>query len=280
MDSDRPQSRRHLLQAAGAGAASIAGLAVLGTSLPVAAADPNDVVLDFPNQGFGTTSIASATTAGPGAAFLGQATATKLGVYGFSGAGNASAPDFLNLQTPFGAGVYGNTSDEQSTGVFGDGVVSATSFSTGVWGRGDVGVFGEGGAGVWGFSALTRGSGVIGEGSATANGVFANVGNGVLPLAPAGVALYARAETTALTALQVVGKAKFSRSGQVTIAKGASSIGVTVTGATTLSFGFAVLAGNASGRFVRAVVATTNKITIYLNTSLILATKVNWIVFN
>ena len=81
-------------------------------------------------------------------------------------------------------------------------------------------------------------------------------------------------------ALEVVGKARFGRSGRKSIAKGKSSVVVTLAGTTTTSKLFAVLASNRGGRWVRAVVATAGTFTIYLNSSVTSKSTISWFVLD
>lgn len=71
-----------------------------------------------------------------------------------------------------------------------------------------------------------------------------------------------------------------SRSGRTALAKGKTSLKVTLGGVTSASKVFAVLASNASGRYVRAVVPTTGSFTVYLNTSLAATAYVTWFVLD
>jgi hypothetical protein len=135
-------------------------------------------------------------------------------------------------------------------------------FATAVWGDSeDVGVEGSGGVGVRGdgFYGIVA-AGQVGGGT----GLLAWGGNG----------------SGADVALDVRGKAKFSRSGRSTIAAGRSSLKVTRTGVTFSSLVFAVLRSNRSGRYVRAVVPTTGSFTIYLNGTVSSSTYVVWFVVN
>ena len=86
--------------------------------------------------------------------------------------------------------------------------------------------------------------------------------------------------TASSPALEVVGKVKFNRAGRKTIGAGKSSLAVTMAGVTTTSKILAVLNSNRSGRYVRAVVASTGKFTIYLNSSRQLVDLVAYFVFD
>jgi trimeric autotransporter adhesin len=93
----------------------------------------------------------------------------------------------------------------------------------------------DGGTGVVGESLFPTGIGVEGDQSGSGSGVFGHAtgtGVGVNGQSGSGTGVYAQSSTG--RALDVVGKARFSRSGVVTIAAGASSLTVhlaRVTGA-------------------------------------------------
>ncbi len=55
---------------------------------------------------------------------------------------------------------------------------------------------------------------------------------------------------------------------------------ISLAGVASNSRVFAVLASNRSGRYVRAVVPTTNSFTIYLNTTVTSTTVVTWFVLD
>lgn len=198
-------------------------------------------------------------------------------------------------------GVYGFSSiSDQSTGVWGDsvdgtGVVG--SGVTGVVGTGDWGLFGDGasagmvaytasGVAVFGtalnFSEIPAGQsvGVLGAGPASGVGVYGFAGNGQVVNPPDGVAVYAHALTTSQTALYVNGKAKFSRSGRVSIGGSASSKSVSKAGVTSSSYVVATLQTNVSGVYVRAVVPSSGAFKIYLNKAAGKTVYVGYLVIN
>jgi hypothetical protein len=133
--------------------------------------------------------------------------------------------------------------------------------ASGVWGESDdIGVAGGGGVGV-------RGDGFFGMVAAAVPGgtglrTWGGTGNGND------------------IALDVRGKALFSRSGRATISAGQSTKKINLTGVSFSSLVFAVLRSNRSGRYVRAVVPTTGSFTIYLNTTVTSSTYVVWFVVN
>jgi hypothetical protein len=273
------KSRRALLAAAVGGAAAVAAQAAL--PLAAQAHDADDVELGAVNASATTTEIdASADDID---AFKATATGTGSAVVAAAvdGAGLAAASDtvagaYVTSGDPTTAQTIGQT---LGTGVYGFTPTSPdpqTFVGTGVWGESpDVGVYGDGflgvegdglgddSAGVVGYTAGARGVGVVGQADGSA-------GIGVLAYAPA----------SNQTALKVTGKVSFSRSGRSTIGSGKSSLTVNVVGVTSSSRVFAQLASNRSGRYVRAVVSTTGKFTIYLNTTVTSASYVIWWILN
>jgi hypothetical protein len=132
--------------------------------------------------------------------------------------------------------------------------------ATAVWGDSpDIGVYGSGSWGVIGYGGI----GVQGW-------AYGSGGWGVRAVATASDQI----------ALKVEGKVQFSRSGRSTVSSGHSSITVSVAGVSSSSRVFAQIASNRSGRWVRSVVPTTGKFTIYLNTSVTTSTFVIWWILN
>jgi hypothetical protein len=144
----------------------------------------------------------------------------------------------------------------------------------GVYGQGDTGVSGlgsvNGGTGVIGLNVTSFGIGVHGVAIGTGSAVYGEMtgaGVGVFGDTTNGTGVWAR--STNGTALNVTGKATFSRSGTVTIAypnKTATVSGVPVT---AKSLAFATMQKFLAGRYVVAVVpnlsGSSNSITIHLN---------------
>lgn len=269
MADDQPphRSRRSLLAAAAGGAAALAAQAAL--PLTAAAADPNDVVLGATNNATALTKIVT-DSGNTESAFEVVKVGTGMAMYGFSGqwagvAGISVDVGSLAAEDTAYTGVYGYAptyTQGVGAGVWGD------SADYGVYGSGgEVGVFGDGGIGVVGVGTY----GVVGEGL-----------TGVQGIATSSSSPGVRADAASSTglALQANGKVKFSRSGRSTIGTGKSSLVVTLAGTTSASKIFAVLGSNRSGRYVRAVVATTGKFTIYLNTTVTSATYVSWFVLD
>jgi hypothetical protein len=242
-DPNALRSRRALLAAAAGGAAAVAATAA--APLTVSAA-PTPMLTEQDNPSAAQTSITQATDAI--VAFKAKTTTT--GAAGLVG----STGDETNIATNTSwTGVYGWAPGTPPDVDF---------FATGIWGDSDdIGTYGSGGVGV-------RGDGFYGMVAAS------QVGGG------AGLLAWGGTGTGNDVALDVRGKAKFSRSGRATIGSGRSSIKINVTGVTWSSLVFAVLRSNRSGRYVRAVVPTTGSFTIYLNTTVTSSTYVVWFVVN
>ena len=254
MDTESPRSRRAILAAAAGAAGALAASAALPAV--VAAHDPEDVQKGTDNA---TTTTTTVTNSGADStALAGHATGTGSG-YGLEGTSTGGAGVFAwsesapSWDPPFEAAFTA------TTGVFGyapagDGV---NTFGSGVWGDSPyTGVYGSGGDwGVYGYGGV----GVQGEAAGTG-----------------GVALYGYASTSQF-GLVAQGKVRFTnRAGRVAVSSGKSSVAITVPGATSTSRAFAVFASSESGRWVRAVVPATGKITVYFNTTLSSSATVSW----
>jgi hypothetical protein len=183
----------------------------------------------------GTTGIGvHGKTGGTGAAVFGEATGDGIGVYATS----KTAPAVKGVGGP--TGVYGSGTSDGVEGVSptGDGVLGRNTGSTGI-----------------GVHGLTGGTGSAVFGQATTNGVGINgtsaTGLGVL------------AASTSGTALQVNGKAKFSRSGIVTVSAGTASKTVSLSGVSGNSMVFAMAQQN-PGVYVKAAIPGSGSFTIYL----------------
>jgi hypothetical protein len=173
-------------------------------------------------------------TGGTGSAVFGEATGDGIGVYATS----KTAPAVKGVGGP--TGVYGSGTSDGVEGVSptGDGVLGRNTGSTGI-----------------GVHGLTGGTGSAVFGQATTNGVGINgtsaTGLGVL------------AASTSGTALQVNGKAKFSRSGIVTVSAGTASKTVSLSGVSGNSMVFAMAQQN-PGVYVKAAIPGSGSFTIYL----------------
>jgi hypothetical protein len=176
----------------------------------------------------------------------------------------------------YGNGTYGVWGDGTGDGVFGTGPtgVLGEGGAYGVYGNGDTGVYGYGsdGNGVFGETAIPTTSGVYGQNDTTGFGVAgrSNDGTGVL------------ADSINGTALQVTGKAVFSRSGKATVKAGATTVVVKNVALTTDSLVLATLQQVEAGIYVAGVVpsAANSKFTIYLNQAPTGALKVAWFIVN
>lgn len=242
--------------------------------------------------------VQGSTSATSGTGVLGEHTGNGPGVLGSTS--SATSSGVLGQNTGLGDGVRGTAGDAASSGVLGEntaggyGVTGTTDSATNpaVWGNNEgagpgvegdadsatnAGVSGNnvgGGDGVRGTSSGgSTGSGVHGESASNGNGVTGVAsGNGAGVLAE-----HADGET----ALEVVGKALFSRSGIATIPGNQASVtisGVDLTGSSGI---LATLQKLRPGRYVIAVVPDlgANTFTIHLNNAVNNDTKVSWFVF-
>jgi hypothetical protein len=268
-----PSSRRALLAAAlGAGAATIAS--AIGRPLPVRAAD-GDVV--YVGGDYAASSRTAFDTGSTGAtALMGQCdTGSEPAVFGI----NPSGPG-VNGQSTSGPGVLGESISGNGVAGFseaGEGVVGGSTTGAGVEGGSTSGTgvqgMSESGEGVAGSS--TSHIGVSGE-CATGFGVHGSSDSGV------GVVAVSKSGK----ALDVVGKAMFSRSGRVRIAAGKRSVDVDLRakgGLAGTPLCFANLLYYRSGVYVAAVrpnYPSTGKLRIYLNKAVTASTNVAWAVLN
>ena len=246
-DSNSMRSRRALLTAAAGSAAAIAATAAAPASV---LAIPGTILTETANTSTAETSL-SMTSATATDVTLRIETTTNTAASFLSASGDQTG---IATDTGF-TGVYGWAESAGS---------DPDHIGSGVWGdSNDIGVVGTGGIGV-------EGDGFYGVLAAAASSD------------PAAAGLLALGFDTSgnYTALDVRGKAKFSRSGRATIGAGKSSIKVTLAGVAWGSLVFAVLRSNRSGRYVRAVVPTTGSFTIYLNTTVSSSTYVVWFVLN
>ncbi len=288
LDPTERRSRRALLASAVGGAAALAATQ-LAKPLSVAAADPYDVVLNDNNAATALTTITQGTAdtgalkgigavtgtglegvSDTGIGVLGTTTSVDLaGVVGTSGVTTGSdLAGGIDLNT----GVYGfaNT-DDISSGLYGE-----SGVGWGVYGFGLIGVGGDGSVGGY-FTGSFAAVAAIGDSGAT--GAHAHAGGGTVPTPPANTALFASVGSTSQVGLEARGRVKFpNRSGRATIGSGKSSIAISVSGVTSSNFAIATVGSNRSGRYVRAVVCSTGKVTIYLNTTVTSATYVSWLV--
>lgn len=250
------KSRRALLTAAAASAAAVAAQAAL--PLAAQADDPNDVVKEVVNTTTDTTAIDSSATADVNT-FAATAGGTGAAVVATAEDGPAVLAANTNVVEAAAYVTSGDTTnavaiaDTLVTGLYAWTPTSNVEFAAaGLWGDSDdIGVYGTGSRGVEGDAIFAGATGV-----------------------------YAWAIDTSAYALKAIGKVSFSRSGRLTIAAGKSSLTQNYPGVTSSSRVFAQLASNRSGRYVRAVVASTGKFTIYLNTSVTSSTYVIFWILN
>ena len=204
---------------------------------------------------------------------LGQTNSTSANAIGTEGlvdstspgSGSAAVRGINNGTGVYGVGVWGSHAGSGWGGYFTTGAngigVNASA------GDGGVGVnasSGSGGTGVYGHNSGSTGIGVHGQTSGTGSAVFGEAtagGVGVFGKSQSGTAL--RGDSPSGTALQVNGKAKFSRSGIVTIASGTASKTVSLSGVSANSMVFAMAQQN-PGVYVKAAIPASGSFTIYL----------------
>jgi hypothetical protein len=210
---------------------------------------------------------------------------------------NASTPTLIVV--PEGDAFQAATGGEGNTALFGQaqhpsaghgvygGVFGTSSDAIGVWGNSiggkeSIGVKGTctvgsggspAGVGVWGSGAV----GVTGTGTEMGvQGVGNDGGTGLVGMSNSGAGIEASSNTgtaarfytlsASATALRTEGKVVFAdRSGRISVGVGRKSAYRTITGVTTASLVIATLASNRSGWYVRAAVASTGRVTVYLN---------------
>lgn len=142
----------------------------------------------------------------------------------------------------------------------------------GVWGAGPIGVVGVGAPAVIGFGDGLGPPGQFGT------AIYGYAG-AAPPEPPNNVGVWAGADSTGY-ALQVSGRAKFSRSGRTSIASGKSSKVVLIPGLTSANLVIATLQTHRTGVYVAAAVPTTGKFTLYLNKTVTATTYFAWFVLN
>jgi hypothetical protein len=265
------RTRRQLL-AGGTGAlAAVLTAEALARPAPAAAANGDNVILGSSNFETATTFITNSaadqgglnvTCTGAASALLGECAGTSgqgVGVFGVSNAGNGvygqSGTSLFPSPLP-GVGVQGITDHISGAGVVGDNIAA---FGTGVLGNSPAS-----GIGVLGTSSEADGTGVAGEAtSATAVGVLADNSAGG-------------------TALEVIGKASFTRSGVLTVAAGKSSATKSGVALTAASLVLATVQQNVAGVWVASAVPNVagSSFTVHLSKAVAASTKVAWFVVN
>jgi len=212
-------------------------------------------------EGFGDTTGVFGSSSDTGV----SGTATTTGVFG---SGNTYGVYATSIS---GTGSY-------ATSTSGEGVVGQSGSNNGVHGLTNgtttSGVWGENEGGGYGVSGSTHGTGTAGVwGSNSQSGM------GVKGTSPTGTGVYASGGSAAL---QVVGRAVFSRSGKATVSAGKSQVKVSSVALTSASFVLATIQGNVAGTWVRGVSTSvgTSSFTIFLNKTVGAKTKVAWFVVN
>jgi hypothetical protein len=293
------RSRRSVLTAAAAAAAALTA-ARLGDPAPVAAVG-TPVEIDVDNPATAVTSITQGTA--DTGAFAGNAAGIGTGVHGTSvggvgvlgGTGPGGLPAVVGLQGDsamssydnalfvdpdaprLDGGVYGfsNTGSGDGVGTFGETVSGVGLLGFGI-DAGSVGMMAIGSLGA--FIEGPDGAFVVSDANRT--GLHAHVGTGSsAPAAPLNTAMFASVSAATQVGLEARGRIRFpNRSGRALIPAGKSSVTVSVPGMTSANFAVATLNSARSGRWVRAVVCWSGKISIYLNTTVSSSTYVAWLV--
>jgi hypothetical protein len=297
IDSRTPHSRRRLLAAAVGGAAAVAADKLLRPDVTSAVETP--VNLDTDNPSTALTSITQGTVDAGAFKATGSGIGTGLEGASTSGVGviGTTGPDGL----PAVVAVQGDAANSQWESALSPGSDPVLPF--GAYGfsnvpAGGIGVMGETGtgAGLFGFGFDVGSAGLVAignigawiEGSTGAfivsdsnlNGLQVHVGIGSsAPPPPTNTAIFASVSSTTQVGLDARGRIRFpNRSGRARIGAGKSSVAVSVSGMTSSNFAIATLNSSRSGRWVRAVVCASGKITIYLNTTVSSSTYVAWLV--
>ncbi|MEO7117862.1 MAG: hypothetical protein ABIZ34_02695 [Candidatus Limnocylindrales bacterium] len=199
-----------------------------------------------------------------------------------------------------GYGVVGRTNAELRPGVWGDNIgggngvygLSNGTLASGVYGSNSSGGYGVAGRTGSSVRAATLGDntgsgpGVAGESAAGTGVLGISHGSGAAGVsgdatASNGIGILARASGSG-TALSVIGTAKFSRSGTLTIPAGAKSVTVSGVALGSASLILATLQAYRAGVAVAAVVphVASGSFTIYLTKVVTSRTKVAWFVVN
>ena len=273
MDSSTIRSRRAILTGAAASAAALAANAALPASKALAVAN-NPLLLDVTSNASTAATVLTSTLAGNVLTIVDADPASvglnvQGGAVGLSAKTSAATSQgILSIAPVTGAAIVGIVgsaanaplpSDRIYSGVIGysdpgDGV---TAVGTGVWGVSpDTGVSGQGSTGVYGYGAY----GVYGDGDISGIGVYGHSKTG--------------------TALYVNGKAHFSKSGKITVAKGKTAITKTVAGVTSASIVIAVLQTKVAGTWITSAIAASGKFTVNFNKALPAKASVGWIVLD
>jgi hypothetical protein len=264
------RSRRELLSGVAAGAAGAIGAVALTRPTTTHADNGNAVILGFLNSETDVTIISN--TSGV-TAFYALTNGSNPGVFGSSFSGEGVYGQSGNVVgTASSSGVHGVTNIASSAAVWGENL-GAVAHGAGL-----------GGNGVYGSTDSTGASGVYGHNAGTGYGVAGRAENGTGMLGDSANGTGVVANSASGTALSVSGKAKFNRSGVVSIAHPALSATVTVPGGlSSTSVVLAVMQNAVAGVWVVSAVpnTSTGKATISLNkTPASGSAKVAWFVVN
>jgi hypothetical protein len=271
MPAERRQSRRKLLSGLASTAAAF-GAGVVARATPASAATGDALVLGSDNYETEETHLQNNFVGDKGG--LGHAFVAK-------------------TDQPNGAaGLRGVNTSQERTGVgvsgvsdYGTGVDAQSQFNSGLNAYGyEAGVVAQS-AQVGVFASASQVGVKAQNGGPTGTAVQAdslNGGTGLLATTQfGGTAIHALVKNSGV-ALQVDGEAIFSRSGVVTVPKGASKASIGEVVLHPQSLVLATLQQNRASRWVRAAVpsAARGTITIYLNQAVTADTRVAWFVLN
>ena len=306
MSTDAPiRSRRAVLGAALGGAAAVAAqslasplsaAAASGDPALIGAANTGDAPTSFENTDAGETSLA-AVHSGSGTGL--QATSvTGPAIMAISTDATPSDPE-TGPDPSHRNGIYAAVGDTSSASTVTDeaGVYGFADVSAGLGRRGRRVVPGRRpdrprrhrrrrrsarpracSASAPGAPTATGDVGIVGDVNATGVGVYGFAGTSAIPNPPTGIGVYARAGSNSQLALRVQGRAKFSRSGRVSVS-GATKT-VTLSGVSAAnSFIVATCQEDAAGVYVRSVVPANGSFKIHLSKKPSKAVTVGWIVF-
>jgi hypothetical protein len=240
LDPGTRRSRRSLLAAA---ASSAVGIAAVRLATPDgASAVPTPLYINQDNPTNATTSI------------------TTNGVNAFSVSTNTQATAI------HGSGGSGNGVVAQATS--GVGLMASSNHIA-------VNAYSPSGMGV--DASTSSGTAIRGT-TPSGTAVLGHVGGGS-PTATASVALQGSVADKTEVGIRASGRVQFpDRSGRAKIAAGKAAVAVPVAGMTSGNYAMATLGSSRTGRWVRAVVCSSGKITIYLNGSVTRSTSVHWLV--
>ena len=258
--SERTKLGRRALLAAGAAGVAAAAVRAVAAPAGVAAADHDALKIGVTNTSSKETALDAPSSGG------------------------------LRVVSVPGDGIQGASQASGKSGVLG---YHAHASGNAIWGHntasGARGGLGSGSRGVYGLCPSKEGAGVRGDnthpdGSAVFGYNSAHQLAGALGMGSLSTALYGSAPFDAEHwALVVDGRAAFSRSGLLTVAKNKSSVSAAPVGViTTSTTVLATLQTNRAGVYIQAAVASSasGKITIFLNKKVTAATKVAYFILN